>query len=181
MMDAPGEVLSGAGDKPSRLARLAPFGLSALIFAFDQATKSVIRSSYSELDSQVVIPGFFNIVHAENPGAAFSLLADAPAYVRSGVLIGLAGLVVIAIVLALAGKIALAESKLAKLAFAFILGGAAGNLLDRIVVGTVTDFLEFYAGRYYWPAFNVADSAIFVGAVLLLLDFWRTRKGSDVS
>ena len=80
------------------------------------------------------------------------------------------------LIAALFGKFGIVSSTLSRWAVTLILGGACGNLIDRIRIGTVTDFLEFYVGTYYWPAFNVADSAIFCGAALLFVDYWMQSK-----
>ena len=156
--------------------RLAAFGVSGVIIALDQWTKVIVRERFHLHESIPVIPGFFNLVHAENPGAAFSMLATASEAPRSFVLIGIALAVSLFLVAALFGRFGLVESAASRWAVVLILGGAAGNLIDRIRFGTVTDFLEFYAGPYYWPAFNVADSSIFCGAVLLFLDNWMTSR-----
>ncbi len=155
------------------------FAVAALILALDQWTKALVRAWELNL-ARPVIPGFFNLVHAENPGAAFSMLADAAPWVRSLVLIGVAALAVGLLVAALFGRFGLVSSTVSRWAVTLILGGAMGNLLDRLRFGSVTDFLEFYIGPYYWPAFNVADSAIFCGAVALFLDHWlQSRKRAD--
>jgi len=136
---------------------------------------------FSPSDTLTVIPGFFNIVHTENPGIAFGMLASAPSFWRDLFLIGfsVSVLAFISVLLLRPERTAL-HSWLLKLGLAFILGGALGNLYDRIVNKTVTDFIEVHAeisgSAYYFPAFNVADSAITVGACLLLLDMWRTRE-----
>ena len=108
------------------------------------------------------------------------MLADASPAVRAVVLIGVACLVMAFLVAALFGKLGkfgIVTSTISRWAVTLILGGAVGNLIDRIRFGSVTDFLEFYVGSYYWPAFNVADSAIFCGAALLFADYWmQSRK-----
>jgi signal peptidase II len=157
--------------------RLIAFSAVALILLLDQWTKALVRAAWPENASKTVIQGFFNLVHAENPGAAFSMLADASPLLRGLVLIGIALLVAAFLVAALFGKFGIVTSPVSRWAVTLILGGAVGNLIDRIRFGTVTDFLEFYIGNYYWPAFNVADSAIFCGAVLLFADYWmQSRK-----
>ena len=113
-----------------------------------------------------MIPGFFNIVHTENAGAAFSLLPEAPGW-RRLFLIGArrsAAVLLIAVLLWRDGTRARGQPHAMRLGLALILGGALGNLYDRVVHGTVTDFLELYIGSFRWPAFNVADSAITIGA-----------------
>ena len=121
-----------------------------------------------------VIPGFFNIVHAENPGVAFGFLAEGDSIWRNFFLIGLSATVLIFITVLL-WKARGTETWLLRIGLALILGGASGNLCDRVLTGTVTDFAEVYAGQHFFPAFNVADSGISIGAALLLLDMWRGR------
>jgi len=157
--------------------RVIPFAVSAAILVLDQITKSLIKAHVSAWQTLTVIPGLFNIVHAENPGMAFSLLADASGLWRNVLLIGLAVCVTgfVAVLLVRGGH---TQHWLVRLGLALVLGGALGNLYDRALHGTVTDFVEIYAGTHFFPAFNVADSAISVGAALLILDIWRTRERS---
>lgn len=157
------------------LDRVKPFGVSIVILVLDQITKSLIKAHVSAWQSLTVIPGLFNIVHAENPGMAFSLLADASGAWRKVVLLGLAFSVAsfVAVLLLRGGP---SQHWLVRMGLALVLGGALGNLYDRVVYGTVTDFVEIYAGTHFFPAFNVADSAVSVGAALLILDMWRTRE-----
>ena len=157
--------------------RVVPFFIAAAVVLLDRLTKEMIKSHFSAWDSLAVIPGFFNIVHTENPGIAFGLLADASYPWRDVLLIGfsLAVLLVISAVLVRpdpAGN----HGPLLRTGLALVLGGACGNLYDRLVHRTVTDFVEVHWGPYYFPAFNVADSAITIGACLLLLDMWRARE-----
>jgi signal peptidase II len=153
--------------------RLFPFLIAALIVGLDRATKALIKAHISASDSITVIPGLLNIVHTENPGIAFGMLSNASGAWRNVLLVGFSTAVLIAIsAILLRGQMA----AVLRIALAFILGGAFGNLYDRIVNGTVTDFVEAHAGQHYFPAFNVADSAITVGACLLLLDMWRARE-----
>jgi signal peptidase II len=157
-------------------SRLLPFLLAACVFFLDRLSKSIIKSHVDAQQTLSVIPGCFNIVHAENPGVAFGLLADATGAWRNFFLIGLSASVLVFITLLLwkPAKSA-AGDLLLRIGLACILGGAFGNLYDRVVNGTVTDFVEVYAGTHYFPAFNVADSRISIGAGLLLLDMWRGR------
>ena len=161
--------------------RLSPFLLAATVFVLDRLTKWVIKSHFSAWDTLTIIPGFFNIVHSENPGIAFGMLASAPSFWRDLVLIAFS-----VFVMAFISKLLLQPERTAghtwllKVGLALILGGAFGNLYDRIVNKTVTDFIEVHAdvngSSYFFPAFNVADSAITVGAGLLILDMWRARE-----
>jgi len=149
-------------------AGLAWLWLSGLVLTLDQITKlAVVRAL--ELHEAIPLTGFFNLVRAHNPGAAFSLFADQPGWQR-GFFIAVA-LVASGFILHLLRKTR--GRTLFCVALALILGGAVGNLIDRVLYGYVIDFLDFYVGRWHWPVFNVADSAITVGAVLLVLDSLR--------
>jgi signal peptidase II len=154
-----------------------PLLIAVVIFVLDRATKLWIEANVSLYDSFHVIPGFFDIVHTKNKGAAFGMFADSDHPLRTVLLIGvsLAVAVFIAFALLRPAKSGLAPTRVTVAGLALVLGGAAGNLYDRIVHGQVTDFLEFYTGDWRFAAFNVADSAITVGAALLILDMWRTR------
>jgi lipoprotein signal peptidase len=120
-----------------------------------------------------LIPGALDLVHSENPGMAFSLLVDWPARLRGGLLISTA---VVGIVVALWVAVRRGTHRLARIGLGLIAGGAAGNLLDRMAGGTVTDFLYLHRGAFRWPVFNVADIAICVGAGLLALGFERRGR-----
>ena len=145
--------------------------------ALDRLSKWAISHRLSLHDSIPVIPGFFRIVHAENPGAAFGLFADSPAEWKASLLI-LFSLVALVIVSALLWKNSHRLTSTG-IGLALILGGAVGNLWDRLVSKHVVDFLLFYIGRYQWPAFNVADSAIVVGAGLLVFEILFTKSPSQ--
>ncbi|MBV8845987.1 MAG: signal peptidase II [Bryobacterales bacterium] len=149
----------------------------AAVFVVDRITKAYIRSSFSAWDITPVIPRFFNIVHTENPGAAFGMLSDSAGLWRQLFLIAisLVVMVVIGVMLWAPHRSGLHESTLLRVGLALVFGGALGNVWDRLFGGTVTDFLQFLFGSYEFPAFNAADSAITVGAALLVIDLWRTR------
>ena len=158
--------------------KFAPFIIAAFVFLLDHLTKFLIRSSHLPPEGFPVIPGFFNIVHNENPGVAFGLFADSTGPFRTFVLIGLSAavLVIITSVLLKSPKADERRNWLMRVALALVLGGAIGNLYDRIVRNTVTDFVQLHAGTsYYFPDFNVADSCISIGAALLIIDMWRNR------
>lgn len=158
-------------------ARLAPFWFSIGVFVLDRLTKHIIRSDVSVWENISVIPGFFYIVHAENRGAAFGFLSDSISPLRTVFLIGLSAVVMLFIcgLLWNPARAGLGDSWVSRCGLAFVLGGAGGNLYDRAIRGAVTDFLEFDFGSYVFPAFNVADAAISIGAGLLLIEMWRTR------
>ena len=151
------------------------FLLALIIIGLDRVTKWAIARRLSLHDSVAVIPGFFRIVHAENPGAAFGLFADSPAPWKAGLLIvfSVIALVIVSVLLWKNSQSFTATGA----GLSLILGGALGNLWDRVVSRRVVDFLLFYIGRYQWPAFNVADSAIVMGAGLLVLEIlFRKEK-----
>lgn len=159
-------------------SKYAPWLLAAGVAALDRMTKAWIEGSVSLYDVHAVIPGLFNIVHTQNRGMAFGLLSDSTSAWRTVLLVGVAIAVLLVVGVSLWKLPARlpAGQKYARLALALILGGAIGNLHDRILSGSVTDFLEFYISDYHWPAFNVADSAITIGAALLALDLLRSRQ-----
>ena len=160
-----------------KFARLAPLLLSLAILLADQFTKLAIQKRMSSFDTIPVISGILRIVHTENPGAAFGVLAEGNPILRSLVLIGVSAAVLIFVASALWSRRSTFKSLANRLGLALILGGALGNLYDRILRGTVTDFVEVYHGTWSFPAFNVADSAITVGAILILADvLWPRRK-----
>ena len=150
------------------------YGVAGAVFAIDRLTKWMIETRFSSYDSFVVIPGFFEIIHSENRGAAFGLFAESSSEWRTFLLIGFSvvALVALAVMLWRTSKL----DRITAIALALILGGALGNVFDRVRWGTVTDFLLFYIGSYQWPAFNAADSAIVIGSGLLLLDFLKLRR-----
>ena len=150
-------------------------GLSAVVLALDLYTKQLVLKALS-YGEHVTVTSFFDLVRYHNEGAAFSFLAAAGGWQRmlfSGI-----ALVASVIIIHLLRKHA--TQKLFCFALALVLGGALGNLYDRVTLGYVVDFLFFHYQQYYWPAFNVADSAISVGVVLLLIDsFKKPSIGSE--
>ncbi len=172
----------GVTRNESMTSRSVAVAIIAAVVILDRITKLYIQHTFSPLDIVEVIPGVFNIVHAENPGAAFSMLADAPLAVRRAVLVVASGAVMITMaVLLFRNRDTTNESALTPIGLALVLGGALGNFWDRVVAGTVTDFIQVFLGSYEYPSFNVADSALFCGAVLLILDLWRGRKSKTAA
>ena len=147
--------------------------LALVLVLADQITKVLIAGLY-ELGEGTPITSFFNIVRVHNTGAAFSFLADAGGWQRwlfTGVSAG-ASIFIVYLLYSHAGQ------RLFCFALTCVLGGAVGNLIDRVVYGYVIDFLDFYAAGWHFPAFNVADSAITLGAACLILDeLLRVRRG----
>lgn len=141
--------------------------IALAVFVLDRVTKLVIMKTIVLDDAISIIPGFFRLTHLENPGAAFSLFAESTSPFRTALLVlfSLAALIVVGVLLWKDRN----QFNLVTLSLSLILGGAVGNLWDRLADGKVTDFLDFYVGIHHWPPFNVADSAIVIGALLLLL------------
>jgi signal peptidase II len=154
--------------------RWKAYAAAAAVFLLDRLTKSIIEAKVSFLDTYRVIPGFFDIVHSQNRGVAFGILNDS-ASGWSTVLLVIFSVAAIGLVGSLLWKPQRLDRR-SLWGFALILGGAAGNVFDRIAQGRVTDFLLFYVGQYQWPTFNVADSAIVIGSGLLLLDLLRPKR-----
>ena len=148
------------------------------LFVADRASKLWIESHLTLYDSFAIVPGIFNIVHTQNSGAAFGLFADASPTMRFLVLIvaSLAMMGILGQMLWQATARVPAASASLRLALTLVLGGAIGNLYDRLRFDRVTDFLQVFLGTYEWPCFNVADSAICVGATLLAIDFLWGRR-----
>lgn len=140
-----------------------------LAFASDMATKLWVDASLSFADRIPVVEGFFYLTHVRNPGAAFGLFSGAPATLRITLFVGIT-LVAIAMIFSFYRRLAPGE-RLSALSLGMILGGAGGNLVDRIFRGEVVDFLHFRLwGGYQWPDFNLADSFIVVGVALLIIE-----------
>ena len=154
--------------------------ISLVIVLLDQLAKLLVVRSMRLGQNIPIVSGFFDLTFVLNPGAAFSLFATLPEWVRNPffILISIGAAVLI---VAYRSRY-LRENRLASVSLALILGGAIGNLIDRLRYGVVVDFLDAHINQYHWPIFNVADSAISVGVTLLLLEMlleWRReRKGS---
>jgi signal peptidase II len=157
-------------------ARTIHFLLALLIVLLDQWTKRLVATRIAMYSHIQIIPGFFRLTHTENTGAAFSLFADSPSHWKTVLLIGFS-FVAMVIVSVLLWKQTRALT-ITGVALAFILGGAVGNLWDRVASGRVVDFLLFYIKQYQWPVFNLADSAIVVGAILLVMEILWGKSGA---
>ena len=151
---------------------------TALIVFFDQLAKIYIDTTMLLHESFPVIAGFFSITYVRNPGAAFGFLADASPLFRYLFFVSVTVTAIVLIFHYL--RKSKAEELMLTFSLALILSGAIGNLIDRIRFGEVIDFLDVYIGAYHWPAFNVADSAISVGAVILLVELVRRGRERDI-
>jgi len=155
-------------------ARLKAYAAAAGIFALDRASKWIVERYVSFTDDFRVIPGLFDIVRSQNRGVAFGIGNDS-AGTWFTLLLPAVSLVAVILVTAALWRAQRME-KLTLWGLACILGGAAGNVFDRLMSGQVTDFLELYVGQYHWPTFNVADSALVVGSGLFLIDALRAKR-----
>lgn len=160
-----------------KVSGLLRFGvLIALVVFCDQASKFWIVGNLSLYESWPVLPGFFSLTYLTNTGAAFGFLAGQPAVWRHVFFISVA-LVALCVITVMYWRLR-HESYFYELSLGLIAGGALGNLIDRVRLGSVVDFLDVYAGRHHWPAFNVADSAITVGVTIFIVySFFFEKRG----
>jgi signal peptidase II len=148
------------------------FALAAGVVAADQATKALVLARFA-LGERLEIAPFLNLVFVYNPGAAFSFLSEAGGWQRPLLIaFALAAAVIVSVLI-----VRRPRERLLCTGLALILGGALGNVIDRLRFGQVVDFLDFHAAGWHWPAFNVADSAITIGALLLILEGFVHREG----
>ncbi len=148
--------------------------LGVTILILDQITKLWIESNFALGETRTVIPGLFNLVFVLNKGAAFGFLADLEGNLRTYFFIGATALAVVLIIYLL--RTVHRRDYYLFSALGLILGGALGNMIDRIRLGMVIDFLDFHLGSHHWPAFNIADVAISVGAILLIVSFYKKKR-----
>jgi signal peptidase II len=159
-------------------ARILYLLIALIVVLLDRWTKHVAAQRIALYSHIQIIPGFFQLTHTENTGAAFSLFADSPAPWKTAMLIAFSGIALVVV------SLLLWKNHHAHLStgigLALIMGGALGNLWDRVARGRVVDFLLLYYKRYQWPVFNLADSAIVIGAGLLVLEI-LFHKSSTVA
>ena len=153
------------------------FVIAAAVLLLDRLAKWAVASNVPLHDSVTIIPGCFHLTHVENTGAAFGLFAESTAQWKIGALVSFS-VIALMVVSALLWKHSHALST-TTIGLSLILGGATGNLWDRMLTGHVVDFLDFYVGSYHWPAFNVADSAIVIGAVLLVSEIVFAKSANE--
>ena len=145
------------------------------IVILDQITKYLVEKHIRLYEVIPVIPGFFNLTHVRNKGAAFGILSGLPGVWRSLFFVTFT-LIAVAVIAALLRK---THERLLVIAFSLIMSGAIGNVIDRVRYGEVVDFIQWYVKSWYWPSFNVADSAISIGVVLLALDMLFRKEQAD--
>jgi signal peptidase II len=161
----------------NRRSRLLEVLLLGAIVVLDQLTKELLKRSLDLHEYRPIVEGVLSLSHVRNRGAAFGLLADA-GLPYQGPLLAVISLLALGAIAAYAWRLP-DESRLPRLALAFILGGAIGNLVDRVRFGYVVDFIHVYWNQHSWPDFNVADSAISTGVALLLLDMLRPARRAE--
>jgi signal peptidase II len=156
--------------------RLPYLFLVAATLVLDRWTKSLIQSRFDLNESATVIDGFFNITYVRNTGVAFGIFSSISSPAKSLLLsVFTAFAAIIVITYSVRSPV---RNRILQIALALILGGALGNLYDRLAYKYVVDFLEFYVGTYHWPSFNIADSAISIGVALLALEIIRNESPS---
>jgi signal peptidase II len=143
-------------------------GLAGAVVALDQVTKAIVRASLPLHTSRTVIPGLLDFTHVQNTGAAFGFLNAVDFPHKAGVIALVSTIALVSVAVFAAGLAP--HQRLARAGLALILGGAAGNLVDRLAAGAVVDFVDIYWHQYHFWAFNVADSAITVGVIGMMLD-----------
>ncbi len=153
------------------------FLIAILVIVLDRMSKWLVAGSINLHDSISVLPGFFRLTHVQNSGAAFGLFAESSSEWKVAILI-LFSILALAVVSALLWKNSHSMT-VTGVGLSLILGGAVGNLWDRLLTGHVVDFFDFYLGSYHWPAFNVADSAIVIGALLLVAEILFARSPAE--
>jgi signal peptidase II len=153
--------------------------IAASVVLLDQMTKWLVAQRIALHDGVDVVPGFFRLTHVQNQGAAFGLFSDSTSEWKVAMLI-LFSIAALAVVSALLWKNGNAMNATA-IALSLVFGGALGNLWDRVTSGRVIDFLDIYYGSHHWPAFNVADSAIVIGALLLLSEIFLAPQEEKAS
>jgi len=172
--------MTNVDNQPSAYcARAIHLLLALLVVLADRWTKHLVAARIAMYSQIQIIPGFFRITHTENTGAAFSLFADSPSHWKTSALIAFS-IVAMVIVIGLLWKQKQALTTTG-IALSLILGGAFGNLWDRVASGRVVDFLLFYVRQYQWPVFNLADSSIVIGACLLVIEmlFVHPKSAAD--
>ena len=161
----------------SATRRMVAFLIALGVFSLDRWTKSMVETRLNAYDTKTVIPGFFSIVRSENPGVAFGMFSGSstPSHTLILVVLSLAAVLLLGAMLWRIDRLDTASAT----GLAFIFGGAMGNVYDRVHVGRVTDFLDFYVASWHWYTFNVADASICVGAGLLILSMFLTRHRGE--
>lgn len=154
--------------------------VAALVIIIDQISKYAVQHMLAMHDYIEIIPGFFNLTYVQNPGAAFGIFGETAGALRLIILIGIS-IFALAMLLFMYQKTE-GRYTLTHLGIAMVIGGAVGNLIDRIRLSWVMDFLDFYWNGHHWPAFNIADAAITLGTVILMFNilFSKNRNSMNI-
>ncbi|HEY3972255.1 MAG TPA: signal peptidase II [Candidatus Sulfotelmatobacter sp.] len=154
-------------------ARVTHFVIALLVVGLDRWSKRLVAAHIAMYSHIQIIPGFFRLTHTENTGAAFSLFAESPSHWKIAMLIAFSTVAMVIVSVLLWKQTS--GITVTGIALSLILGGAVGNLWDRVASGSVVDFLLVYYKQYQWPVFNLADSAIVIGASLLVIEILWAR------
>lgn len=154
------------------------FLASNILIILDQYTKMWVNIHIPKHHFIMVIDNFFAITHIRNPGVAFGLFADGPSELKTYLFIGFSIIAIIAILIFFHQTPP--ENKMVRIGLILVFSGAIGNLIDRILYHEVIDFLDFFVGSYHWPAFNIADSCITIGVLLMFVDLIQAGKAPQV-
>jgi signal peptidase II len=151
------------------------FLIAVGVVVLDRLTKWLVEANITLHDSIAVVPGFFRLTHVQNSGAAFGLFAESSSEWKVAILFSILALAVVSTLLWKNSH----SMSTTGVGLSLILGGALGNLYDRLLAGHVVDFFDFYLGSYHWPAFNIADSAIVIGALLLVAEILFAKTPAE--
>jgi signal peptidase II len=170
-------LAESAAAVPADLGKLRYLFLSLAVIVLDQWTKWLVELHLPHHVAEPLIPNFLNLTHVRNTGVAFGLFASQGMTGGSWLLtlLGLAALTAVGFYIWFAPS----RDRLLLISLALVVGGAVGNLIDRVSSGAVTDFIDVYVGLHHWPSFNIADSAISIGIVLMAFDSFRARKPQE--
>ncbi len=173
MASARGSAETASIPQSERASRVTLVCLSLFALVADQLSKYAVEHHTAPGSIRVLVPGMLNLMHTSNPGVAFGIFADSENPWRSPLLIAFSIAVIGLLIWLLAtGR---AGARVGECGLALILGGAVGNVLDRVLHRSVTDFIDFHIGAHHWYTFNVADAAIVIGAALVMLELFRDR------
>jgi signal peptidase II len=168
---------AGAGRDQQGRSRLGPMlaFVAAPVVLIDQLSKLYVRAHFALNQTSSLIPGWLDVTYTRNPGAAFSLFATMPQWFRHGFFLAISLAAIVVLIVLIARRTTPARTAAA---FALVLGGTIGNLIDRLSRGLVTDFIYFHHASFSYPVFNIADSAITVGVAMILLFTWLDDRAA---
>lgn len=179
LLEPPASSAPSAAEGAGWRALLKPSLLitAAIIVLLDQSTKALVAAAVPLYESVTIVPGFVDFTHVRNTGAAFGLLNTADLPMKWAIMVAMALIAIVAI--GAYGATLRADENIARAGLSLVLGGAVGNLIDRARQGYVLDFVDVYSGSWHFWAFNVADAAITVGALLVIFDLLGLRRNAS--